>query len=492
MTTEDAPYHGRLESLVERQQATLEDQEQVIRKLRETIEDQRAVIDALEGPHAFAEDGVDLSVTRRGALTAGGVLALVFGGVGTATASVDPTGQIGTESRPLDTLHTAGLTGPLTGGTKLTSLVGDGLTVDETGALTAETGSASEPNTSAPDDLQAVLDDMEQDTYGVYRITTDHELQAIQADLSADYRLATDIDASETGGWNGGDGFDPIGANGNGFAGTLEGDGHVITGLWIDRGGEDYVGLFGVTDSGATISSLGLENLDVTGTDDVGGLVGENNGTVESSHVIGSVDGNKHVGGLVGFNEGLVESSYATVTVAGSYYVGGLVGWNDSGTIDSSYASGSVVRVDSMGGGLVGYNSLSGTVNRSYTTGGVDGGDLVGGLVGENHGAVESSYATGSVSGDAVMGGLVGYNAGTVGSSYWDTESTGQSSSAGGSGTGLSTAEMQGTEAEDKMSALDFENVWVTVDASNDADVSADSYPILQALDQATQLEARA
>lgn len=467
MTTEDAPYHGRLESLVERQQATLEDQEQVIRKLRETIEDQRAVIDALEGPHAFAEDGVDLSVTRRGALTAGGVLALVFGGVGTATASVDPTGQIGTESRPLDTLHTAGLTGPLTGGTKLTSLVGDGLTVDETGALTAETGSASEPNTSAPDDLQAVLDDMEQDTYGVYRITTDHELQAIQADLSADYRLATDIDASETGGWNGGDGFDPIGANGNGFAGTLEGDGHVITGLWIDRGGEDYVGLFGVTDSGATISSLGLENLDVTGTDDVGGLVG--------------------------FNEGPVESSYATVTVAGSYYVGGLVGWNDSGTIDSSYASGSVVRVDSMGGGgLVGYNSLSGTVNRSYTTGGVDGGDLVGGLVGENHGAVESSYATGSVSGDAVMGGLVGYNAGTVGSSYWDTESTGQSSSAGGSGTGLSTAEMQGTEAEDKMSALDFENVWVTVDASNDADVSADSYPILQALDQATQLEARA
>jgi hypothetical protein len=52
---------------------------------------------------------------------------------------------------------------------------------------------------------------------------------------------------------------------------------------------------------------------------------------------------------------------------------------------------------------------------------------------------------------------------------------------------------MQGEEADDNMGGFDFsgDDTWATVDAANDADVSTDDYPVLRALDRATQLEAR-
>jgi len=59
----------------------------------------------------------------------------------------------------------------------------------------------------------------------------------------------------------------------------------------------------------------------------------------------------------------------------------------------------------------------------------------VGGLVGENEGAtVSNSYSNGSVTGDCCVGGLVGFNLGIVRNSFWDTETSGQATSAGGTG----------------------------------------------------------
>jgi hypothetical protein len=54
---------------------------------------------------------------------------------------------------------------------------------------------------------------------------------------------------------------------------------------------------------------------------------------------------------------------------------------------------------------------------------------------------VGNSYSTGSVTGDSEVGGLVGVNDGTVSNSFWDTETSGQSTSDGG--TGKTTAQMQ-------------------------------------------------
>lgn len=382
MPADDTTSHDRLESLVERQQETIEDQEQVIRELRDTV-------DRLEAERTGV---ADLPVGRRTALKTGGLLGLLALGVGTASA--DPQGQVGTETNPLQGLYT--LDGPLTGNTAVECLVGPGLTVED-GTLSADF------HREAPASLADFHAGMARDDDGTYVVTNDHELQAMAHDLSADYRLGSDVLAMFTNRWNGRNGFDPVGTSSTPFAGTFDGNGYVITGLSIDRGSENGVGLFGRIDSGATLTNVALENATVVGSTDVGGLVG--------------------------YNDGNVKQSYATGSVSGDQYVGGLVR------------------------------------NNEYT--------------------VVQSYATGSVSGSSNVGGLAGQNGGTVEQSYV----TGQSSSGA---TGLTTAQMQGAEAETNMSDLDFLAVWATVDADNDADVSADDYPVLQALDRATQLEVRA
>ena len=178
----------------------------------------------------------------------------------------------------------------------------------------------------------------------------------------------------------------------------------------------------------------------VTGNYYVGGLVGWNDGTVRYTYSIGSVAGEWDVGGLVGSNYGTVSNSYSTGSVTGNYYVGGLVGWNE-GTVSNSHSTGSVTGNHYVGT-LVGINGWDGTVSNSYSSGTVTGDEYVGGLVGVNSGTVSNSYSSGNVTGDEYVGGLVGVNwGGTVSSSFWDTKTSGQATSAGG--TGKTTVEMQ-------------------------------------------------
>jgi hypothetical protein len=158
------------------------------------------------------------------------------------------------------------------------------------------------------------------------------------------------------------------------------------------------------------------------------------------------VTGDDYVGGLVGWNYGAISTSYSTGSVSGTgLSVGGLVGFNRRhsrrGSITSSYSTGMVTGNEDVGG-LVGSNS-GGIINSSYSTGMVSGETGVGGLVGLNwFGSISTSYSTGSVSGNSDVGGLVGYSDyGIIITSFWDIESSGQATSAGG--TGLTTAEMQ-------------------------------------------------
>jgi hypothetical protein len=178
----------------------------------------------------------------------------------------------------------------------------------------------------------------------------------------------------------------------------------------------------------------------VTGENDVGGLVGRNDGNVTISYSTGNVTGIVFVAGLVGFNLGTISNSYACGDVSGSGDVGGLVGDNYYGTVTNSYSIGNVTGQAQVGG-LAGFNR--GTVDNSYSTGNVMGDVQVGGLVGVHcEGAVGNSYSVGSVSGNVDVGGLVGLNyEGTVTASFWDTQTSGRSTSAGG--TGKTTAEMK-------------------------------------------------
>ncbi len=222
-----------------------------------------------------------------------------------------------------------------------------------------------------------------------YLLTDIYGLQGIGSAgmLGLTYALANDVDASGTSNWWAGAGWNPVGTAVNKFAGTLDGTGHKISNLTINRPTQDAVALIGPFYG--TLSNLGL--------------------------VGGSIAGQNEVGSLVAVSTGTVSNVYATTSVSGQNGVGGLIGVTD-GNVLNSYATGSVTS----------------------TTG-----NMVGGLVGHLIGSVTSSYAIGSVNGvsSGVNGGLVGFNEGLITSSFYDAQTTGQSDT--GKGTGLTTAQLQ-------------------------------------------------
>jgi len=251
------------------------------------------------------------------------------------------------------------------------------------------------------------------------------------------------------------------GFQGTQFTGVFDGNSHTISNLTITASTQDYIGLFGYVGSSGQISNLGVKNVNITGREYVGGLVGySNSGTLIACYATGSVSGTDTVGGLVGlYAYGTLTSCYATGLVSGGYRVGGLVGYRSSGEITSCYATGSVSGTDWYVGGLVGANS--GTLTSCYATGSVSGtNDYVGGLAGYNNsGTLIACYATGSVTGTGTyIGGLVGRNiSGTSTSCFWDKETSGQPTSDGG--TGKTTAEMK-TLSTFTGAGWDFASVW--------------------------------
>ncbi|WP_431859162.1 GLUG motif-containing protein [Azospirillum sp.] len=259
-----------------------------------------------------------------------------------------------------------------------------------------------------------------------------HQLQLMQLDLSAAYTLAADIDAGETAGSNAAGlwrlsgikhGFVPVGSSSAAFTGSLDGQEHVVRGLTIAP--EDYAGtnqgLFGVIGAAGSIRNIGLTDVAITGAGYVvGGLAGENGGSITKAYVTGSVQGSS-AGGLVGKNTGTIAQSYVTATVSqpavGGDQIGGLVSEN-TGTITQSYATGDVAGRSTVGG-FAGKNA--GTITQSYATGAVTGGigTDFGGFVGENSGSISYSYATGgAVSGNMTVGGFAGLNSGAISQSY--------------------------------------------------------------------------
>jgi hypothetical protein len=219
----------------------------------------------------------------------------------------------------------------------------------------------------------------------------------------------------------------------------------------------------------------------ITGASEVGGLFGRitkgrflyctNSGTITSS--------DSHKGGLVGY-AGAVEF-YRCSNTAGSLLnigsstglteIGGIAGRANSGSILEECYSLANVSGYSMVGGLVGY-LISGTILNSYAQGTVAASNRYsGGLVGR----VSSSFLTNTYSVGAVAntgldkGGLVGAFSGTTSSSYWDTQTSGQATSA--TGTGQTTADMH---TQSTFTDWNFLTIW-HLDSCNQ-----NSYPILR------------
>jgi len=202
----------------------------------------------------------------------------------------------------------------------------------------------------------------------------------------------------------------------------------------------------------ATIYDIGALN--------VGGLVGLNSGTIENSWASGcGATANNTAGGLVGENDGNIFNSYVAdgYAFANIAAAGGLVGFND-GLIETGWST--ATATGPIAGGLVGSNA-GGTVEIAYARGQVSGessGSTVGagGLVGVyNGGFINVAYSTGMVTGAAgeYVGGLIGNveRADTPTTTYWDLDTSGVSNPSLGAGnttnesgiTGLSTSQFQ-------------------------------------------------
>ena len=190
--------------------------------------------------------------------------------------------------------------------------------------------------------------------------------------------------------------WEPIGSSSDTFRAMFNGNGHTISNLMLSRSDSDGVGLFGHTGTRAEITNLGLLGMNITGNDDVGGLVGNNKGSIEDSYAVGFVSGAGRVGGLVGFNDdATITRSYATGEVEGTgNTIGGLSGSN-SGDIDDSYVISSVSGSDSSSnvGGLVGRNGRGSSIMNSYAViSSLSGSSRVGGLAGVDLGSISRSY----------------------------------------------------------------------------------------------------
>lgn len=225
------------------------------------------------------------------------------------------------------------------------------------------------------------------------------------------------------------------------FGGTFEGNGHTISNLSVSAG-VSPAGLFGIVAPSGVVRELTVEGtVDPEGSAKrVGGIAGENHGTVSNCVFTGTVNGAQSVGGIVGLNaaEGVLRRCEMNGGVFGKAMTGGVAGENrgtlsyctnrayvNTNTLDPSISADrlevnmtggllSLISPDTFNvatdsGGVAGYSdgSLLGCVNHG-TVGYQHIGYNVGGIVGRSSGNLSACVNHGSVYGRREVGGVAG------------------------------------------------------------------------------------
>ncbi len=214
--------------------------------------------------------------------------------------------------------------------------------------------------------VNGTLESVPQNTEAAAVLTADIVIN--EQVLTADGELVEDTDGLTA--WT------PIGSEDASFNGTFDGQGHAITGLYINRPSDDMQGLFGYIGSNGTVSRTEVTGSYIYGQDGVGGIAGYNSGTLTACSYSGTVIGYDYpLGGVAGRNNGTVSCCYATGKVHGTGsdpYVGGVVSRN-YGTISSCYSTASL-SADYSGyiGGVASYNSGGRIIGSYYLQGSAD------------------------------------------------------------------------------------------------------------------------
>ncbi len=252
------------------------------------------------------------------------------------------------------------------------------------------------------------------------------------------YTQTANIDASATSAWFSGAGWMPIGDYTTEFSGNYDGGGHTINELFINRPTTDMIGLFGHASNyadGVFISNLGVVNAQITGSSNVGGLIGMVSYYLHVSkcYTTGSVHGGSNLGGMIGYM---------------NYYNSQVTNCYSSVSISSTNSS-----WDNLGG-FIGYDEGQ-TPGNNFT----------------------NCYATGVVPAGNGRGGFMGAKGfgytSTISNCFWDKESSGITTSA--VGTGKTTLQMLTQSTFTGWNFTAGTGIWAM--SSN---VVSDGYPHLQ------------
>ena len=155
------------------------------------------------------------------------------------------------------------------------------------------------------------------------------------------------------------------------YSGTFDGNNKTVSGLYFNDN-STRIGLFGSSESDGNIKNVGVVDSYFKGNDHVGGVCGNNAGTITNCYNAGNltaIESSATVGGICGYNNGgTVTNCYntGTVTATGSVAsVGGVCGCSIA-PISNCYNIGTVTATGSDAdiSGICGYNF--GSITNCY------------------------------------------------------------------------------------------------------------------------------
>ena len=238
------------------------------------------------------------------------------------------------------------------------------------------------------------------DLYGFREVSTYTNFKGKTVKLSKDISVNSEtVDGTTTPIY---DGWCPIGIRYK-FAGTFDGQGHVISGLSIKATNDSYVytGLFGWTDVGSNLKNFSLKNTyvermvdteEIQGNAFVGSIAGEIRGSMDSvySNAVVYTDGNQ-AGGLVGRLNYLDETGKTALNVNNCWFDGKLLGTSTKqmGGIAGYVGKGSAVKTKQTDINITNcLNSGYITNTRVKKADEINGGQYIGGILGFDNAGV--------------------------------------------------------------------------------------------------------
>ena len=252
----------------------------------------------------------------------------------------------------------------------------------------------------------------EKNGQGVYLISSPDELMWFDkkakmtdsAKLLADITINEDVSGSDATSqkykWT------PIGTSSKAYTGNFDGNGHTISGLYINSTAAN-TGMFGRIGSSAVVKNLTLADSVIRSTKNyTGAITGyiDDAASVTNCHTKNSVQ------------------------VSAAVYTGGITGYQDDTSTLTRCSNAAEVTGANNVGGISGYNwsKSSASLTDSYNRGSVSGSNLVGGICAQIYigGTVSDVYNLGTVqatgtAGTPTAGGITGvFRWGTIKSAY--------------------------------------------------------------------------